>query len=136
MTPEKIEKYRADFIANLEEHIWKKECNAAYDESRIPLVIAERTKALDEVVALTKEFKDIDSKFDPKDHSKTTRTAKKKWIDEMELKIKKANDVADDCEDTIASINNSVRNARQEASNFKSRIEFAKTYGNENTKNQ
>jgi chromosome segregation ATPase len=132
MIPEKIEEVRARFIADLEEQIWKKECNAAFDESRIPLIRDEREKAIDEVVKLAKEGKSVEDKaFVEKDNTKETRMKIKK----LKNDINKANELADNCEATMAAIANSVKTARMEADGLKKRIEFAKTYGNETNKN-
>ncbi len=132
MDTKKLEEIRTQYIADLEEQIWKKEVNAAFDESRIPLIKDERQKAIDEVVKISKEGKTIEDKaFVEKDHSKETRIK----IKQMKNDILRANQTADACEDTIATIINAVRSARIEANGLKKRIEFVKAYGNETSKN-
>jgi hypothetical protein len=120
MTLEKIEQAREEFISDLEKNIWRKECNAAFDETRLSLVQAERQKAIDEATELYKEKEAID----PKDHTRETRE-KKKAIDKD---LAKVNKIADDCEDTMAQIVTGVKNARAEAKAYRDRADFAKTY--------
>ena len=128
MDTKQTEEVRAKFISDLEEQIWRKELNAAFDESRIPLIRDEREKAIDEVVKLTEEGKKIEDKaFVEKDNTKETRMKIKK----LELAIAKVNQVADDCEATMAAIGRSVQSNRAEVKGLKSRVEFAKSYNGE-----
>jgi|GEM_PF-1821414 len=144
MDTQKIEEVRSQFIADLEDQAWRKECNAAFDETRIPIVIAERTKVLDEVVELSKPLTEIEKELkslkndNDKASIKQKKALKFKIVEllgqkdekgvTLQSKINKANEHADDCEDTITAITNGVRGARQEAKGLRERIEFAKGY--------
>lgn len=116
---------RESFIQEIDALIWRKECNAAYDETLIPKLKKERQKAIEEVVKLNEEGKAIEKKaFSEKDNTKSTRIK----IKEIKSKIDKANKYADSCEDTIADIAGRIGAALKEVKGLKERVEFARKW--------
>jgi chromosome segregation ATPase len=118
---EKIEKFRGTFISEIEELIWRKEVNAAYDESKVSAVEGERLKGLEKVAELTKQLEG----FDASDKSKQTRDAKKK----LQQEIDKENINIDAAEELLNTMHKAIKTARNEVANLSARVEFAKNYG-------
>ena len=108
----------------MNEQIWRKHLNIAFDKTKIPDIQklqADKFKELDEMKA---ELASID----PKDTTKVTRTKRK----ELEGKIAKAEEFIVSCDETISLINESIRKDEEKINGLKQRVEFAKTFIYEN----
>ena len=118
------ELYEEKFIDEMNEQIWRKHLNIAFDKTKIPDIQklqADKFKELDEMKA---ELASID----PKDTTKVTRTKRK----ELEGKIAKAEEFIVSCDETISLINESIRKDEEKINGLKQRVEFAKTFIYEN----
>lgn len=114
------ELYKEKFIDEMNEQIWRKQVNIAFDKTKIPDVQklqADKFKELDE---LKSELAGID----PKDTTKATRTKRKG----LEIKITKAEEFVVSCDETITLINESIRKDDEKINGLQQRVEFAKTF--------
>lgn len=114
------EHYKEKFIDELNEQIWRKRINIEFDQTKIPAVKKLQDDKFKELDKLKEDLRVID----PKDTTKTTRTARK----ELETKIAKAEDFIVSCDETMNLINESVIKEKEKIKGINDRVEFAKTF--------
>lgn len=116
----KTKQYRQKFIEELNEQLWRKAVNIAYDQSKIPDISKLQEEKFTELDDLKKEFDSIDA-FD---NTKATRIRSK----ELNAKIEKAQEFIVSCDETISLINENSRKDKEKIKNIKERVEFAKNF--------
>lgn len=121
MTPEQIKTYKEKFIFELEEQVWRKEMNIAFDLSKIPELEKLRDGWFKEMDKLKEDFKLID----PADSTKATRVKRK----DLENKIASSEDFTLKCDETITEIRVNTNKEKDKVDQLLGRIEFAKNYG-------
>ncbi len=120
MTSEKLQKYRENFIESLEESVYRKEVNAAFDATRIPEVENLKLKLQTEHDENEKKIAAID----PNDKTKETRQKRKA----IEFRQKQIEEKFTECDETVVAIKTAILKADDEAKFFRLRIEFAKMW--------
>lgn len=116
----KTKQYRQKFIEELNEQLWRKAVNIAYDQSKIPDIAKLQEEKFTEIDDLKREFDSIDA-FD---NTKATRIKSK----ELNAKIEKAQEFIVSCDETISLINENSRKDKEKIKNIKERVEFAKNF--------
>lgn len=122
MTKESKEFYKEGFLTELEEQVWKKEMNIAFDLSKIPEIEKLRDDKFKELDGFNVEFK----KLDPSDTTKVTRVKKK----ELEKKISAAEEFTLSCDETITAIKVNTGKEKEKVDQLNARIKFAESYVN------
>ncbi len=123
MTKEKLLFYRNEFIMELEEQVWRKEMNIAFDLSKIPDIEKLRDNKFKELDDLNAEFKKIDSA----DTTKVIRVKRK----DLEKKIAAAEEFTLSCDETITAIKVNTGKEKEKVDQINARIKFAETYGSD-----
>lgn len=121
MTKESQEFYKEEFLTELEEQVWRKEMNIAFDLSKIPDIEKLRDNKFKELDELNIEFK----KIDPIDTTKIIRTKRK----DLEKKIAAAEEFTLSCDETITAIKINTGKEKEKIDQLNARIKFAETYG-------
>ena len=114
------ELYKEKFIDELQEQLWRKEVNLAYDETKIP----EIKKLQDEKFIDLDAMKRTLESLDPLDKTKAVRVKRK----ELESQIEKAQEFIVSCDETISLINETSRKDKEKIKNLKERVEFVRTF--------
>ena len=123
MKKENQEFYRDEFITELEEQVWRKEMNIAFDLSKIPDIEKLRDDRFKQLDELNTEFK----KIDPADTTKVTRVKRK----DLEKKIATAEEFTLSCDETITAIKVNTGKEKEKVDQINARIKFAETYGSD-----
>ncbi len=123
MRKENQEFYRDEFITELEEQVWRKEMNIAFDLSKIPDIEKLRDDRFKQLDELNTEFK----KIDPADTTKVTRVKRK----DLEKKIAAAEEFTLSCDETITAIKVNTGKEKEKVDQINARIKFAETYGSD-----
>lgn len=121
MTPEQTKIIKDKFILELQEQVWRKEMNIAFDLSKIPDIEKLRDNKFKELDELNSEFK----KIDPADTTKMTRVKRK----DLEKKIAAAEEFTLSCDETITAIKVNTGKEKEKVDQINARIKFAETYG-------
>lgn len=111
---------KESFIKDLQDQIWRKEMNIAFDLSKIPEIEILRDSKFKEHTDLQNEL----TVLDPADHTKETKTKKK----ELEKKIAVIEEFTLNCDETITTINVNVQRERQKSYELQARVKFAKSF--------
>lgn len=123
MTKESKEFYKEEFLTELEEQVWRKEMNIAFDLSKIPDIEKLRDGKFKELDDLNTEFK----KIDPADTTKVTRVKRK----DLEKKIAAAEEFTLSCDETITAIKVNTGKEKEKVDQINARIKFAETHGSD-----
>jgi septal ring factor EnvC (AmiA/AmiB activator) len=123
MTKENIKVYKKEFLAELEEQVWRKEMNIAFDLSKIPDIEKLRDDRFQQLDELNGEFK----KIDLADTTKVTRVKRK----DLEKKIAAAEEFTLSCDETITAIKVNTSKEKEKVDQINARIKFAETYGSD-----
>jgi hypothetical protein len=123
MTPEQTKIIKDKFILELQEQVWRKEMNIAFDLSKIPDIEKLRDNKFKELDELNSEFK----KIDPADTTKVTRVKRK----DLEKKIAAAEEFTLSCDETITAIKVNTGKEKEKVDQINARIKFAETYGSD-----
>jgi len=121
MTSEQTKIIRDKFILELQEQVWRKEMNIAFDLSKIPDIEKLRDGKFKELDELNIEFK----KIDPTDTTKVTRVKRK----DFEKKIATAEEFTLSCDETITVIKVNTGKEKEKVDQLNARINFAEKYG-------
>lgn len=113
-------KIKEKFIEELEDQIWRKELNIAFDLSKIPEIEKLRDDKFRELDGLNAEFKLID----PSDTTKQTRVKRK----DLEKKIATAEDFTLKCDETIVTVRDNTNKERERIDQLKARTKFAQGF--------
>jgi uncharacterized coiled-coil DUF342 family protein len=117
------QKIKEKFIDELEDQIWRKELNIAFDLSKIPEIEKLRDDKFKDLDGLNADFKLID----PSDTTKQTRVKRK----DLENKIAAAEDFTLKCDETIVTVRDNTNKERERVDQLKSRIKFAQGFKTE-----
>jgi hypothetical protein len=120
MNKKEIRQSKEKFIAELQDQIWRKEMNIAFDLSKIPDIEKLRDRKFKEHADLTTEL----AALNPTDHTRETREKKKT----LEKRVTEIEDFTLSCDETITAINMGVQKERQKSFELQNRIEFAKKF--------
>lgn len=123
MTTEQTKIIKDKFILELQEQVWRKEMNIAFDLSKIPDIEKLRDGRFKELDELNTEFK----KIDPTDTTKVTRVKRK----DLEKKIATAEEFTLSCDETITAIKVNTGKEKEKVDQINARIKFAETYGSD-----
>lgn len=123
MTPEQTKVIKDKFILELQEQVWRKEMNIAFDLSKIPDIEKLRDGKFKELDDLNAEFK----KIDPADTTKVIRVKRK----DLEKKIATAEEFTLSCDETITAIKVNTGKEKEKVDQINARIKFAETYGSD-----
>lgn len=123
MTSEQTKVIKDKFILELQEQVWRKEMNIAFDLSKIPDIEKLRENKFKELDELNSEFK----KIDPADTTKVTRVKRK----DLEKKIAAAEEFTLSCDETITAIKVNTGKEKEKVDQINARIKFAETYGSD-----
>lgn len=123
MTPEQTKIIKDKFILELQEQVWRKEMNIAFDLSKIPDIEKLRDNKFKELDELNSELK----KIDPADTTKVTRVKRK----DLEKKIAAAEEFTLSCDETITAIKVNTGKEKEKVDQINARIKFAETYGSD-----
>lgn len=123
MTPEQTKAIQDKFILELNEQVWRKEMNIAFDLSKIPDIEKLRDNKFNELDELNTEFK----KIDPADTTKITRVKRK----DLEKKIAAAEEFTLSCDETIMAIKVNTSKEKEKVDQINARIKFAEIYGSD-----
>ncbi len=121
MTAEQTGVIKDKFILELNEQIWRKEMNIAFDLSKIPDIEKLRDVRFKELDGLNADLKLIDST----DTTKQSRIKRK----DLEKKIALAEDFTLKCDETIVVIRDNTNKEKEKVDQLQARIKFAETYG-------
>jgi hypothetical protein len=121
MTSEQTKIIKDKFILELQEQVWRKEMNIAFDLSKIPEVEKLRDDKFKELDDLNTEFK----KIDPADTTKVTRVKRK----DLEKKIAAAEEFTLSCDETITAIKVNTGKEKEKVDQINARIKFTENYG-------
>lgn len=123
MTSEQTKAIKDKFILELQEQVWRKEMNIAFDLSKIPDIEKLRDDRFKQLDELNGEFK----KIDPADTTKVTRVKRK----DLEKKIAAAEEFTLSCDETITAIKVNTGKEKEKVDQINARIKFAETYGSD-----
>ena len=123
MTSEQTKAIKDKFILELQEQVWRKEMNIAFDLSKIPDIEKLRDDKFKQLDELNIEFK----KIDPADTTKVTRVKRK----DLEKKIATAEEFTLSCDETITAIRVNTGKEKEKVDQINARIKFAETYGSD-----
>ncbi len=123
MTPTQTKVIKDKFILELQEQVWRKEINIAFDLSKIPDIEKLRDDRFKQLDELNGEFK----KIDPADTTKVTRVKRK----DLEKKIATAEEFTLSCDETITAIKVNTGKEKEKVDQINARIKFAETYGSD-----
>ncbi len=121
MTSEQTKIIKDKFILELQEQVWRKEMNIAFDLSKIPDIEKLRDDRFKQLDDLNAEFR----KIDPADTTKVTRVKRK----DLEKKISAAEEFTLSCDETITAIKVNTGKEKAKVDQINARIKFAETYG-------
>lgn len=123
MTSEQTKVIKDKFILELQEQVWRKEMNIAFDLSKIPDIEKLRDDRFKQLDELNIEFK----KIDPADTTKITRVKRK----DLEKKIAASEEFTLSCDETITAIKVNTGKEKEKVDQINARIKFAETYGSD-----
>ena len=121
MTSEQTKVIKDKFIQELNEQIWRKKMNIAFDLSKIPDIEKLRDDRFKELDGLNADLKLID----PSDTTKQSRVKRK----DLEKKIALAEDFTLKCDETIVVIRDNTNKENEKVDQLLARIKFAEDYG-------
>jgi hypothetical protein len=121
MTSEQTKVIKDKFIQELNEQIWRKKMNIAFDLSKIPDIEKLRDDRFKELDGLNADLKLID----PSDTTKQSRVKRK----DLEKKIALAEDFTLKCDETIVVIRDNTNKENEKVDQLLARIKFAENYG-------
>ncbi|QQR82452.1 hypothetical protein IPJ70_04220 [Candidatus Campbellbacteria bacterium] len=114
------QKIKEKFIEELEDQIWRKELNIAFDLSKIPEIEKLRDDKFKELDGLNADYNLID----PADTTKQTRVKRK----DLEKKIATAEDFTLKCDETIVTVRDNTNKERERIDQLMARIKFARGF--------
>src|SRR3989344_8758061 len=121
MTSEQTKVIKDKYIQELNEQIWRKKMNIAFDLSKIIDIEKLRDDRFKELDGLNADLKLID----PSDTTKQSRVKRK----DLEKKIALAEDFTLKCDETIVVIRDNTNKENEKVDQLLARIKFAEDYG-------